>query len=57
MRKPSGIDNVAMTGRLIVYDYLFRSAASARRTHPRVPPRQEAEVIPLELTEAFRFHF
>ena len=56
MRKQSGIVNVDMRGRLITYEYFFRSAASARRTHPRASSRQEAEVFPLELTEACRFH-
>ena len=43
------IENCDMRGRVIIYENLFSSAASAVRSYPRVPPSEEAEIFPLEL--------
>ena len=43
------IDNFDMRGRVIIYEYLFSSAASAVRSYPRVPRSEEAEIFLLEL--------
>ena len=45
----NAIDNFDMRGRVVIYEYLFCSAASAVRSHPRVPPSEEADIFPLEL--------